>query len=91
MAGRTVAIALHGPLRRSDLPGLAERVARLIERCRPDVAVCELAGVAPDAVALDAIARLRVTAARGGCELRLRDPSRELRELLALSGLAELL
>jgi hypothetical protein len=40
---------------------------------------------------VDALARLALAARRIGCELKLRDPSRELRELVAFAGLAEAL
>jgi ABC-type transporter Mla MlaB component len=86
----TIAIALRGPLGRADLPALMARFARELERSQAELAVCELIEVEPDAVALDALARLRVVAHRCGCELHVHEPSDELVELLALSGLGEL-
>lgn len=52
---------------------------------------CEVSGVRADLGAVDALARLRLTARRLGCELALRGASPELAELLALCGLAEVL
>jgi anti-anti-sigma regulatory factor len=49
--------------------------------------VCDLRGVEADCVTVDALAQLHLTARRAGVELRLRDASTELKELLAFSGL----
>ena len=56
-----------------------------------EVLRCEVAGVAADAAALDALARLALLARRQGCELRICGASRELRSLIAFAGLAEIL
>jgi hypothetical protein len=40
---------------------------------------------------VDELARLQLAARRIGCSIRLRDPSRELREVLDLAGLTEVL
>jgi len=45
---------------------------------------------APDLALVDALCRLRLTAYRLGCSVTLRDPSPELRGLLDLVGLADL-
>jgi anti-anti-sigma regulatory factor len=59
---------------------------------RRSTIVCDLRGLAGvDADTIDAIARLQLAARRLGLELRLRHASGELRELLALAGLAEVL
>jgi anti-anti-sigma regulatory factor len=51
----------------------------------------DLRGVPADAVAVDALARLQLAARRHGCELRLRNASPELRELIAFMGLQRVL
>jgi ABC-type transporter Mla MlaB component len=51
----------------------------------------DLRGVPADAVAVDALARLQLAARRHGCELRLRNASPELRELIAFMGLRDVL
>jgi ABC-type transporter Mla MlaB component len=56
-----------------------------------EVLQCEVTGVAADAAALDALARLALLARRNGCELRLCGASEELRSLIAFAGLAEIL
>jgi ABC-type transporter Mla MlaB component len=56
-----------------------------------DVLRCEVAGVAANAAALDALARLALHARRNGCELRICGASQELRALIAFAGLADVL
>ena len=90
-APQRVVFAIHGPIERSDLPGLCERVCTLLEASSPEIAFCEVNGVAPDAVTADALARLQLAAGRRGCQVRLRGASSELLELLAFMGLADVL
>lgn len=87
----TVTFAIRGPLERADLPGLIERTCALFENGGFDVLRCEVAGVDADAVAVDALARLALTARRAGCHVRLCGASEELRELVAFMGLGEVL
>ena len=90
-APRRLAFAVRGPIRRADLPGLSERVCRLLAEGGAGVAVCDVEGVEPDAVAVDALARLQLAARRQGCVVRLVRASPELRELVAFRGLADVL
>jgi anti-anti-sigma regulatory factor len=53
--------------------------------------VCDLRGVAADCVTVDALARLHLAARRAGVELRLRHASADLNDLLAFTGLSEVL
>jgi len=53
--------------------------------------VCDVAHLAADGEALDALARLQLHAGRRGHEIRLRHASRELRQLLELAGLGDVL
>ena len=53
--------------------------------------VCDLGAlVDPDAVTIDALARLQLTAQRHGRQFRLRHACGELRDLLALMGLGNI-
>jgi ABC-type transporter Mla MlaB component len=88
---RAIAFTIHGPIARSDLPGLCDRVCALLREVRPDVAYCDVADVAPDAVTVDALARLQLAAHRHACRVRLRGASDELRRLVAFMGLADVL
>jgi ABC-type transporter Mla MlaB component len=90
-ARSTIAFAVHGPIARADLPGLCDRVCALFERSKAAVALCEVRSVEPDAVTVDALARLQLAARRYGCQVRLRDASEELLELVAFMGLTDVL
>lgn len=90
-APQTVGFAVRGPIAREDLPGLCARVCALLERTEAAVVLCDVHGVEPDAVTVDALARLQVAAHRRGCEVRLRGASPELRELVAFMGLEDVL
>src|SRR5688572_6761575 len=85
-----VAFAIRGPITRADLPGLCHRVCALL-RASGDVVACDVAGVAPDAVTVDALARLQLAARRLGCEVRLRNASAPLLEVVELMGLTHVL
>jgi len=87
----TTAFAIKGPLARADLPGLRKRVNALLERTKPDIAFCDVRGIEPDAVTVDALCRLQLAAKRHGCQVRLRHASNELRELVAFMGLTDVL
>jgi len=87
----TIAFAVTGPIARDDLPGLGDRVCSLLGRNEADVALCDVTGVEPDAVAVDALARLQLAARRYGCQVHLRGASAELLELVAFMGLADVL
>jgi ABC-type transporter Mla MlaB component len=87
---RSATLTIRGPLERADLPGLFERTCALLGG-GIEVLLCEVAGVAVDAVAVDALARLALAGRRAGCELRLCGASEELRALVGLMGLAEVL
>ena len=90
-APRTIAFAIGGPIVRADLPGLCERVCALLERSAAASVLCDVSGVAPDAVTVDALARLQLAARRHGCQVRLRHASDELLQLVAFMGLADVL
>ena len=87
----TVAFALCGPITRADLPGLCNRVCGLLNQSRAQVALCDVTGVDPDAVTVDALARLQLAAGRHGCQVRLRNASDELLELVDFMGLRDVL
>ncbi|MDQ3823511.1 MAG: STAS domain-containing protein [Actinomycetota bacterium] len=90
-AQQPLAFAVRGPISRSDLPGLCDRVCALLARERPRVAVCDVSGVDPDAVTVDALARLQLAARRYACQVRLRKASEELLELVSFMGLTDVL
>jgi anti-anti-sigma regulatory factor len=58
----------------------------------PRTIVCDVGEVVePDLATIDTLARLQLTARREGCEIRLRDASKELWDLLVLVGLDDVL
>jgi hypothetical protein len=58
---------------------------------RPTPIVCDVAALPPDALAVEAPARLHLNARRAGLDLRLRGASNDLQSLLAFCGLLEVL
>ena len=83
--------AIWGPIGRDDLPGLCARVCRLLGSSGADLALCDVSGVEPDVVTVEALARLQLGARRHGCTVRLRNASDELRELVSFMGLTDVL
>jgi ABC-type transporter Mla MlaB component len=88
---RTISFAVKGPIACADLPGLCERVCGLLAGSGADIVLCDVHGVEPDAVTVDALARLQLAARRYGCQVRLRRASEELLELVAFMGLRDVL
>ena len=87
----TLAFSIHGPIARTDMPGLCERVCRLLAESGAGTALCDVRGVDVDAVTVDALARLQLAAMRHGCQVRLSNASSELHELVAFMGLGDVL
>jgi ABC-type transporter Mla MlaB component len=90
-APQTIAFAISGPIHRTDLPGLSDRVCALLETSGAGVAVCDVSGIEPDAVTVDALARLQLAARRHGCQVRLRHACDELLDLVSFMGLRDVL
>ncbi|MFG2643182.1 STAS domain-containing protein [Streptomyces sp. NPDC048370] len=71
-------------------PEEVARVCALLEGVAPTDVICDVGGlVHADLAAVDALARLRLTARRLGHRLRFRGTGRELRLLLDLVGLTD--
>jgi ABC-type transporter Mla MlaB component len=85
-----VAFTISGPISRDDLPGLCKRVRAVLDE-GGSVVRCDVACVEPDAVTVDAVARLQLAARRRGCEVRLCNASDALLELVELMGLTNVL
>lgn len=86
-----LAFAVYGPIARRDLPGLCQRVCGLLAADPAPLVICDVGTVAPDAVTVEALARLRLAVRRADRQLVLQRASPELRALAALMGLAETL
>jgi ABC-type transporter Mla MlaB component len=87
----TIEFAITGPIARDDLPGLCDRVCDLLRSSGADEALVDVGSVEPDAVTVDALARLQLGARRTGCRVRLRHASAELSELVRFMGLSDVL
>jgi ABC-type transporter Mla MlaB component len=87
----TINFVVRGPITRSDLPGLCGRLGDLIAERSATCAICDVGELAPDAVAVDALAGLRLVGHRCGCAVRLQGWSDELRDLVSFVGLQEVL
>jgi ABC-type transporter Mla MlaB component len=87
----TLRFSVRGPLARDDLPALYERFCALVSEHAPARILCDVAGVAPDAVAVDALARMQLAARRHHCTVTLVGVPVELRTLVTLMGLTNVL
>jgi ABC-type transporter Mla MlaB component len=86
-----LAFSIRGPIARADLPGLCDRVCRLLAESSAEVVACDVRGVEPDAVTVEALARLQLAARRRGCRVGLRHASADLRALVDFMGLTDVL
>jgi len=84
-----LAFAIHGPILRSDLSGLCERVCKLLAEAESGVIACDVRSVEPDAVTVEALARLQLAIRRRGCRVRLVHASDGLRRLVGFMGLMD--
>ncbi len=90
----SIDVTIGGPLAPADVPGLWDGVrSRLSPGARAlAVVTCDVTALGhPDAASVEALARLQLLARRSGCRVRLRHACIELRDLLELMGLSEIL
>ncbi|HKN81241.1 MAG TPA: STAS domain-containing protein [Actinomycetota bacterium] len=79
---------MSGPVTRDAIPAMCERARWLLEGCDAGPVACDVGALAePDAITIDALARLQLTARRLGCRVELRRACEELEDLLTLTGL----
>ena len=84
----SIVFAVDGAVDRKDVPALCARLRALLESGAGDLVVCDVERLARvDFAAVDALARLALTARRHGRQFRVRNASAELRCLLELVGL----
>jgi ABC-type transporter Mla MlaB component len=85
-------LVIDGSIEPTDIPRLCERVHALLEGSDAAMVICDVAAViGPDAVAVDALARFQLTARRLGCRVLVRHAGDDLRNLVALMGLSDIL
>ena len=84
--------AIGPAITRADIPELCARLTALLDNSEAAVIVCDVRAITnPDAVIIEALARLQLTARRLGRQVLLHHASDHLRDLLALTGLREFL
>ena len=89
---RVVIVGIPHPLGRGRIPELCARVERALRERRAGLVLCDLSGAtSPSAATVEALARVRLLARRHGSRFRALHPCDELRDLLALMGLDEVL
>jgi anti-anti-sigma regulatory factor len=87
----TIVFAVDRAICPQNVVSACEALAALIARTDAIQVVLDVGVLAPDAAAVDLLARLTLTARRRGARIRLRDPTPELQALLRFVGLAEVL
>jgi ABC-type transporter Mla MlaB component len=90
-APRTVFLSVRGPISSDDVTGLCEHVCALLADQRAEVVLCDVSGIEPGVGTVDALARLLLAAQRLGRQVRLRNVSDTLLELVVFMGLTEVL
>jgi ABC-type transporter Mla MlaB component len=90
--GTSLVFDVSGRLDRAGIPALCQQVGAMLDGHDAEPLVCDVAAIRmPDAVTVDALARIQLTARRHGRRITLRDASRELQELLDLMGLGDVI
>jgi anti-anti-sigma regulatory factor len=91
-AAGTVVLVLTAAHSRTSTEGLCRRLERVLAGGGVSQVVCEAGALThPNLAAVEAVARLQLTALRSGARLRLVHTDSALRELLVLVGLSDLL
>jgi ABC-type transporter Mla MlaB component len=85
----TIVLVISGPIARADVSRLCERARVLLEGSNAALAVCDVGLADPDAVTVDVLARLQLTARKLGCRVQVCHAGGELQDLLALMGLRD--
>jgi anti-anti-sigma regulatory factor len=84
-----IELGTGGRIDRAEIPGLCERARVLLADDAASQLVCDVGAIiSPDAVTVDALARLQLTARRMGHVARISHASPELHELVAFMGLS---
>jgi len=88
--GAALVLVVTAPIARTDIPGLCARLRGLLDASDAPRVVCDMAEFSrPDAVAIDALGRLQLAVRRRDKTIELQNASTELRDLLAMVGLAD--
>ncbi len=86
------ALVISGIVDRQRIPRVCDRVRSVLESCDEDVVWCDVGAIDhPDAAVVDMLARVQLLSKRLGRRVRFVEASPELRDLVALMGLASVL
>lgn len=86
----TAILVIAGPVAAADVPRLCARLRALLDGTQAEVVV-DVRTLAADAVTIEALARLQLTARRAGRRISVRRASPDLDGLVAFVGLADVL
>ncbi|HEX6310549.1 MAG TPA: sulfate transporter [Acidimicrobiia bacterium] len=86
----TILVVVGSAITRARTRAVCARIRAFVPGRAPLV-TCDVGAAEPDLETVDALAQLQLTALRLGSTVRLRHARGDLRELLALTGLAETL
>lgn len=90
-ATEPIVLVITGKLTPADVPRLCEELTARLYGTEAAEAICDVGGLGPpNLAAVEAVARLHLTARRHGCRLGLRGVGGEMRLLLDLMGLSDL-
>jgi STAS domain len=84
-------LVVSGSIRPAEIPLLCDRLGDLAAAAPGELVVCDVSRLVADLKAVDALARLRLTAGRLGVGITLTGASPALDELIAICGLTCLL
>jgi hypothetical protein len=84
-------LVVSGSIRPAEIPMLCDRLCDLVATAAGDHVVCDVTRLVVNLAAVDALARLRLTAGRLGVRITLAGASPALDELIAICGLTCLL
>jgi hypothetical protein len=88
----TIDLVFDGSIDRAGIPALCDRLCAVLECSDADLVLCDVGSVVdPNAVTIDAMARLHLTACRLGRRVRFHQACGELLDLLAFFGLSDVL
>ncbi len=89
-ATQPVVMRISGRLTPDDVPRLCEELHARLSGTGVTEAICDVGGLTHASLtAVNALARMQLTARRLGCRVRMRGAGPELRALLELVGLGE--
>ena len=88
----TIDLVFTGAIDRAGIPALCDRLGAVLECSDAHLVLCDVGSVVdPDAVTIDALARLQLTARRLGRRIQFHQACGELLDLLGFVGLSDVL